>query len=601
MSARLWSRIATRATASLGPHHPDVAIALHIHGALHRGGGNETAVILSQRYARSALIAAAGGNKALAERSITYARSLFVSAEAFLARGQNDRALRYLNSTVEVVAASAGPSHPLMATAIGLYAISYEDEAFNRLLAQCGPPTPPAKSCAAKDAASTSSSLGTSSSSSSAVAAGAAPAVPFVCAEKAAQAAAASAAGLYAAAHDAWAAVPVFSRAHNVDYAAFSAHHALAALRASPTVRVNQTILEAGVVQSLLGNFNAYTQLSLAPPNGRGNPFSTLPAPSLVPARKGPSAALAGGGSKAAAAPHVAVPPGTVPARRPRGSLLLAAATLTARSLIQEGDFFSARAYLSSVEALLGTGSDNDGETVTTLLNLESTTPSSAPCTEGAGLVCMNGTRTGMLADETTAADSVAAAAVSNGTGGGAGLSAQLGLDNAALSLAWAAMYAKWHALLAKNDLPIAPGDASKGAGGGGGSGAGGGSSSGSSGAAASKSRSRRERARLLTAVTGAVNFYSAQADERAAPIGFRRFPVLSPQGTLAGAAFLPEVDPSRGTVAASPLSHHGMTPALESVLPGGGVAGGSDGVSFLPVAGATGGQGGGAALAKIM
>lgn len=96
VSARLWSRIATRATASLGPHHPDVAIALHIHGALHRGGGNETAVILSQRYARSALIAAAGGNKALAERSITYARSLFVSAEAFLARGQNDRALRYL-------------------------------------------------------------------------------------------------------------------------------------------------------------------------------------------------------------------------------------------------------------------------------------------------------------------------------------------------------------------------------------------------------------------------------------------------------------------------------------------------------------------------
>jgi hypothetical protein len=113
---REWGAFTARCSAALGGEHPDTALAQHVWGLLQAAAGGAGEALISQRRTRAGLIAGCANNTRAAERSAVYIRSLVSSAEALLTLGQTPRALRYLESAVELAGASLGgrtPSLPL--------------------------------------------------------------------------------------------------------------------------------------------------------------------------------------------------------------------------------------------------------------------------------------------------------------------------------------------------------------------------------------------------------------------------------------------------------------------------------------------------------
>ena len=265
----LWAKVTALATSALGAAHPDTAAALHAQGLLQAAAGQAVPGLLSQRRARAGLLAAHSGNASAAERSLVYIRSLLASAEGLLGVGQVGRALRYLASSSAHGAGALGLGHPLTATALSLHAMQAEEVALQGLLrGRCGGGGGEGEEEEEEEEGG-GAALGNAASGALVQAQAQAQAQPLpprrspVCSEAAAIAAARATAHHYAAAAAAWAAMPASSRAGNLDYAAFTAHSALAALRCTPSVHTNASLVEAGALWALVGGFNAYTHLQL--------------------------------------------------------------------------------------------------------------------------------------------------------------------------------------------------------------------------------------------------------------------------------------------------------------------------------------------------
>ena len=223
-AALSWAQVVARAASALGDSHADVGLAHVVHGSLLVVAGDFVGAVIAQRSARAALVAAAGGNKTLAETSRGYARSLMSTAEAFLAVGEAERAVKYFTGARE--AAERGGAVILAATAAGLIAVAVEDAAFTIISAGCD--------------------------------------VYLVCAEMAARVAATEALAAYAAGVEAWAAVPAAVRAVNADAMAFAALAALAYSRARAAASpANNSQLEAVALYAVLGG-GGYSSYALA-------------------------------------------------------------------------------------------------------------------------------------------------------------------------------------------------------------------------------------------------------------------------------------------------------------------------------------------------
>ena len=337
-----WGIVSARCASTLGPSHPDTALALHIGGVLAAGGGNHSGALLLQRRARVGLIASHNGSSSAAERSVTYIRSLLASSEAMVALGQLPRSLRYLNSSQALAAAHLGLAHPLTATARSLYALLAEEDALQQLLSSRCEATRPATGASGAGKTSSSHSVSASGSTSASSddrssGSGSGSARSLVCSEACAITAARASMVHYTAAASSWAAMPASARWGNMDYAAFSAHAALAGFRSSPAVYTNASVLEAGALHSLLAGFNAYLHLDVeaagaaaAGNDGRG----------LVT------------GSGAAGASQATAPPSST-SPQILSSLAGSLASLVSHTMAAEGDHTGARAFLASVEAAL--------------------------------------------------------------------------------------------------------------------------------------------------------------------------------------------------------------------------------------------------------
>ena len=251
----------------------------------------------------------------------------------------------------------------------------------------------------------------------------------LVCAEKASAAAALALWPEYESAAAAWRVLPADARSHNVDFAAFAGAYSLAAFRSAPAVRASLTQLEAGVLHSLLGSFTSYDSLRVKPTD-ESNTFTV------------------------------------------RGSLLLDAASQTARALIGHDDFSGAISYLSGAAAA-ATG-------VVSTLDANGTD-------DGAG------DRPPMV--ELSIDESLLLPARSPGAA-----AAQIALDAAGLALAHAAVAARWHTTLSRTDANVSV-----------------------TGKAGSSSREKwfRERGRHTAAAAEVVRFFGDGASTLAAAAGY--------------------------------------------------------------------------------